>query len=196
MGKASVQRPQGERGFTLMEVLIAVLLTAIITAAAYQFYASTHQQVVSQMEISDMQQICRNTLNEIGRTVRMAGFKIGTHPPYRINGDSLYVFFCGSQPVDTVLYYLQEYADFDYGALGPLPAGTHLHRLMKKVNSGPAAVFSDLISRIRFVPVDSTSLAITVAVHAAKADPTFNQNQGYRTFVNTERAEMRNLTLN
>jgi prepilin-type N-terminal cleavage/methylation domain-containing protein len=190
-----MRRLYSQDGFSLLEALIAVSLLVIIITAAFEFYIASHQVVTSQVEVSDMQQVCRSSLNEIGRTVKMAGFRIGTHVPYSIDGDTLHVYYRGTQPIDTVTYYLQEFTPAEYQALDKRPAGQKLHHLMKKTNGAPEAIYSDFISRINFSVVDSTAMDITIEVCASRSDGTFIRNGGFRTVVNSQRVEMRNLSI-
>jgi prepilin-type N-terminal cleavage/methylation domain-containing protein len=185
---------RAQRGFTLIEVLIAVLITAIVAVAAFRFYVTMHSQVITQQEISEMQQLCRASLTEMCTTLKKAGYKMSDnpHPKWQINGDSLYVFYSETQPVDTVLYYLEEFTTFEYTKSDSLPAGVKLYKLMKKENSGVPAIFSDFITGCRFTSIDDANLQITVQTQTSKKDEAFNQNGGFRRFSNTERVTIRN----
>ncbi|UCD64438.1 MAG: prepilin-type N-terminal cleavage/methylation domain-containing protein [Candidatus Zixiibacteriota bacterium] len=187
-------------GFSLIELLIAVLITGIVAAAAFHFYVQMNQQVVTQQEISDMQQLSRATLQEMGKTLRMAGYMVPDHAPYRINGCSLAVYysFTGNlNDVDSVLYYLEEFNEIEYLDVPHRPAGLHLYKVMKKVSSDPAETFSDFVTSIQYnvVNVDSSEVAITLEVQTSRADEDYLENDGFRRFVNTERVNMRNANL-
>ena len=108
------------KGYTLIELLISLFITGLLVAAGMKFYVSMHNQALAQEEISYMQQNARSCLQEVSKSLRMAGYKIGSHPAYRINGDSLYVFYNDSQPVDTVLYYLEDYTTSELPWIGTL----------------------------------------------------------------------------
>lgn len=180
-------------GFTLIEVMIALLITGIIAAATFGFYVTMHNNVVTQQEVSEMQQICRNSLDEIATSLRMAGYKLDGHAPYRVSGDSLFIFFSATQPVDTVLYYLEEFTDVDYANSPKVPKGMTLWKLMKKVNSNPAACFSEYVCGLRYNVIDSATVAITMAVQTSRSDATYGKNSGFREFSNTERISIRNV---
>jgi prepilin-type N-terminal cleavage/methylation domain-containing protein len=196
MACTNVKRTAAESGFTLIEVLIAVLITAIVAAAAFQFYVSMHNQVITQQEISDMQQLCRASLNEMATTLRKAGYKMSesSHDKYRISGDSLFIYYSETQLVDTCMYYLQEFTAYEYTKSDSLPTGVKLYNLMKKENSNPPAIFADFITAIRFNPIDSANVEITVQVQTSKKDETFNNFGGFRRFTNTERVTIRNMS--
>lgn len=184
-----------QAGFTILEVLVAGLITGILAMSSFQFYISMHNQTLTQEEVSDMQTNCRASLHEIGQTLRMGGYKLGTHDPYDIYGDSLYVFFSETQPVDTVLYFLQEFSDQEYAQGYPRPAGMRIFKLMKKVNSLKAAVFADYIKTIRYTAVASDEVLVAITIESQKPDETFQTNNGYRTFTLVDRVILRNANL-
>jgi len=179
------------RGFTLIELFIALFMTGIIAAAGFQFYVSMHNSTVTQEDISDMQNTSRTSLQEMVRTVRMAGFKVGTHVPYRVNGDSLYVFYSDTQPVDTILFFLQEDPSGGVAAV----EGVVARRLMKQVNSNPAGVYSDNVRAISYTVVDPSTIDITVQIQTARSDETFSRHDGHRFLSMTERVTIRNLDI-
>ena len=189
-------RIQENRGFTLLEVLISLFLTGVIAAAGFNFFVTMHNQRLVQEEISDMQQSSRNSLDEIASVLRMAGYKVGGHTPYHINGDSLYVFFSETQPVDTVIFYVDDYGDYDLGNPGlTAPSGLEPRRLMKKQNSATPAVFADYIRYMLFNVVDTNTIDVTLVTQASKPDEAYTGNYGYRLYVATERVNLRNIDL-
>ena len=60
-------------GFSLLEVLIALTLTAIVTSAILRAYLVQHTQYIAQDDATAVQQNARAALDEIARHVRMAG---------------------------------------------------------------------------------------------------------------------------
>lgn len=190
-------------GFTLIELLIAALITAVLAAAAFQFYVTMQQQVTTQKDISDMQQISRSCLQEIGKNLRMAGYMLpAAHPAYEIPTPTEIWIYIGigdlsdPDPVDTVKYFLQEYTSAEYADVPFLPTGMQLFKLMKQEDSWvDPEVFADFITMISFTPIGTSEMAITLEVQTAKGDETFSLNDGFRTFLNTERITMRNLTI-
>jgi type II secretory pathway pseudopilin PulG len=190
------QSKHRQAGFTILEVLVAGLITGILAVSSFQFYASMHNQTLTQEEVSDMQTNCRAALYEIERTLRMGGYLLGdTHNPFEISGDSLRVFFNDSQPVDTVLYFLQEFSDAEYSQGYPRPQGMRIYKLMKKVNSQKVAVFADFIKSIRYTAAAPDEVMVAVTVESQKPDETFQSNHGYRTFTLVDRVILRNANL-
>jgi prepilin-type N-terminal cleavage/methylation domain-containing protein len=63
-----------DRGVTLIELLIALVVSAIIVAALYRTFVSQQKSYVVQEQVADMQQNARVALNRMMREIRMAGF--------------------------------------------------------------------------------------------------------------------------
>lgn len=186
----------GDHGVTLLELLVAALIATIVATAAFNFYSKMHQASLAQVDVSDMQQLGRGTIYEIERALRSAGFKLPKgHPSFEIKADSLVVYTSGAQPVDTILYYLEEFTADEYAASPGLPDSQKVWKLMRKTNSLAPAKFSDYISSLQYVPIDSTSLAITVTILASRKDDSYVPNGGFRRFSLGLIAVMRNLRL-
>ncbi len=154
-----------------------------------------HNQTETQYEVSEVQHLCRSSVNEIKKTLRLAGFKLATHPPYEIKTDSLAIYFSQTQPVDTVLYYLEEFNDYEYSKVHGLPEDVQLFKLMKKENSGSAEICADFIQSIGFTQIDSKTMEITITAQVSKADDTFEANEGFRTWTLDEQVSLRNVNL-
>jgi prepilin-type N-terminal cleavage/methylation domain-containing protein len=182
------------KGFTFIELLIALFLTGIITFAALQFYMTINQQSFSQQEMADIQQMNRASLEEISTTLRSAGYGLSTHPAYKATADSLFVYMRRSNPVDTIAYFLEEFSLEEYTELmGENSSGTSVYKLMRKVNSDTAQVFADYLTDLRFTVINSKLVAVTLETQSARPDETFQQNNGYRRFTNTDRVMIRNI---
>ena len=63
----------GENGFTLLELLVAMLLTVIASLAIYMAYNSQHKSYTVQEQVSAMQQNLRAAMYYMQRDIRMAG---------------------------------------------------------------------------------------------------------------------------
>ncbi len=167
-----------QKGITLVELLIALLMTFIVGSAALEFYASQHNQWLAQTDISDMQQNVRALIDELTRSIRSAGYGIIVgHPSLRVTSDTLMVFRRDSTKIDTIQYYIC-FAD----TLHP--------NLVKKINQSAAQVFAEDIESVRFV---RSGALITVAMVAreGRIDREYS-GDGYRRRTLIARAEVRN----
>lgn len=63
-----------QSGFTLIEVLIASMLTAVIATFIFNLYINQHKVVTIQEQITDMQQNGRASIDELAKQIRMAGY--------------------------------------------------------------------------------------------------------------------------
>ena len=195
MVRLKPNRLKCSRGFTILEVVIAALITGILATASFRFYTSMHNQTEAQYEVSELQHQCRASVHEMKKTLRLAGFKLTAHPAIEINGDSLAIYFSETQPVDTVLYFLQEFGDLDYYRIPDLPDGQQLFRLVRQRNSQPAEIFTDFIVDVGFKPIDSKTMLITITAQTSKKDETFEENNGFRTWTLEEQVSLRNVIL-
>lgn len=75
-----------EKALTLLEVLLAILLSCLVGLVLYQMYYTQDRTYTIQSEISEMQQNLRVAIEKISRDITMAGF---AQPPWTtINGES------------------------------------------------------------------------------------------------------------
>jgi hypothetical protein len=167
-----------ERGITLVEVLIAALLTFIVGSAGLEFYASQHNQWLAQTDISDMQQNGRAVLDELTRSIRSAGYGIITgHVSITVTSDTLTIFRKDSTKIDTIQYYVC-FTD----TLHP--------NLVKKINQDAAQVFAEDIESVQFLQSGALITAILVA-REVRNDPEY-AGDGYRRRTLIARAQVRN----
>ena len=190
----SLRKIRSSAGVTIVELLIACLISATVAAASFQFYSSMHGAAMAQDTISELQHQGRNTLRDMRKTVRMAGFDLDSHIPYLISGDTLAIYFSMTQPVDTVLYYLDEFSSSDYLKVLHRPTGRKLYRLYKKTNSEQAGLYADFVNEFTVVQMNSTTLIMSITVMAERADDRYTENNGYRTYSQGERVSLRNVS--
>lgn len=88
---------KASKGFTLVELLVALLLAAIVTSSAMALYITQHKQLIIQDEVSDMQSSIRAATAELANKVRMAGYKVPEGLPAIIakntNPDTIQIAF-------------------------------------------------------------------------------------------------------
>lgn len=65
-----------QKAFTILELLIALIITGILTTAMYQLYLTQHKNYLIQNDITNVQQNARATIDELSRQLRMAGFQL------------------------------------------------------------------------------------------------------------------------
>ena len=68
-----IQLKKFQEGFTLIEVLIAIVISGVLMTATLQFYISQHNNMLVQHDISDMQQNLRACVDELSLNLRNAG---------------------------------------------------------------------------------------------------------------------------
>jgi len=61
-------------GFTLVELLIALVVASLVLAAVYSSLQSQHASYLAQDQVVEMQQNLRAAMNIMGRELRMAGY--------------------------------------------------------------------------------------------------------------------------
>ena len=189
-----LKKRNNQAGFSILEVLIAAIITGIIATSAFSFYIKMSEQAEHQFNVSEMHQLCRTSLYDIRKTLMQAGFKLTAHPAYEVKGDTLAVYYSDTQPVDTILYYLEEYTDAEYAAIADLPQSHQLFKLYKKVNSDAPALFADYIVDIIYNQVDAANMIVSISVHSLLKDDSYQPNDGFRTFRVSERINIRNIT--
>jgi len=179
---------------TLAELMIAAVIFAAVATAGFQFYSRMHMATMAQDSISELQHQGRNTLRDMRKSARLAGFDLKSHIPLRVSGDTLVIHYSLSQPVDTVKYYLDEYSTLEYGKVASLPSGTKLYRLMKRVNSEAPTLYADNVTEFNVVRPDIKTMLLTITLQAERRDDKYTENNGYRTYSQGERVYMRNVS--
>jgi len=76
-------------GYTLVEALVALILTAVVITTIFEVYITQHRNWNVQTDISDMQQNARAAIDELTRQIRMAGnqLPLGIDPIEAYNTD-------------------------------------------------------------------------------------------------------------
>ncbi len=64
------------RGFSFLEVLIALGMMGIVTTAVFKIYINQHKNYLIQDDVTNIQQNARASIDEIARNVRMAGYDL------------------------------------------------------------------------------------------------------------------------
>lgn len=184
----SLRKLSNTAGITLVEILVSLFITGLLATASFQFYSDMNGRTLTQQDLSELQHICRTTVYELKKSIRMAGYKIGSHEPFEITGDTLLVYQQGANPVDTTRYFLAP------ETLSEEIEGAHqLYQLMKQVNSDPAVPMSDNLRTLTFTEVDSANIQVDVTAESERRDHEYEVNDGFKSYSLTELIKIRNV---
>ena len=71
--KSDLRRLQNSDGMTLIELVVALLISTILMFSIYLTYLSQHKAYTVQDQVTDMQQNLRAAMFHMEREIRMAG---------------------------------------------------------------------------------------------------------------------------
>lgn len=186
-----MRKVRNQFGLTLLEMLITVFLSGILMTAGLKFYSTMQSQTTSQMELSNVQSICRCSMDEIKSALRDAGFMLTTHDAYFINGDTLMVYYKNDSLVDTMGYFLAE--DQRDDDINGESAASPTYRLMKREINGRVSIYADNIIGISYREVSANRIEITITAQSELWDEAYNFNNGYRRYTLSEEVYLRNI---
>jgi len=167
-----------QKGITLVELLIACLMTFIIGGAALEFYASQHNQWLAQTDVSDMQQNARALKDELTTSIRSAGYGIiAGHPRIVVTSNTLTIYRKDSTKIDTIQYYVS-HANPDHPSL------------VKQINQDSPQVFAEDIESVQFTRTGNL-ITVTLVAREGRRDPEYALD-GYRRRTMVVSAEVRN----
>jgi prepilin-type N-terminal cleavage/methylation domain-containing protein len=69
---------KGQKGFTIIELMIVLVISAVVTAAVYAIFITQQKTYAIQTGVTDMQQNARAALMLMVRDLRMAGAGVGS----------------------------------------------------------------------------------------------------------------------
>jgi type IV pilus assembly protein PilW len=69
-----MKRKRSNQGFTLTELLVAMVISGIVAAGIYSTFYSQQKSYLTQEQIAAMQQNLRAAMHLLGRDIRMAGY--------------------------------------------------------------------------------------------------------------------------
>lgn len=101
-------------GFSLIEVLIALFLTTLVTTAAFKAYVTQHKNYIIQDDITEIQQGARASIDELTKQIRMAGYAL----PYGLPS----IIAANSDPDTITITYHQDGCDTYLSDPMPLPS--------------------------------------------------------------------------
>lgn len=172
-----------QRGMSILEMLIATLLSAMVIAAALEFYVTQHHAWLMQDDVSEVQHNARACLDEIASQLRMAGYGLPPgHPPFAIGQDSITIYARGDSLVDTTVYYVA-YID----SVSPV--------LVRDLPSTGPRVYSDGIESLTVAQTGASLLQVTLVARSSRTEEEFLGGDGYRRRQLTTEVRARNLAL-
>jgi len=173
-----MNRIRDQKGMTLIELLIAALLTFVIGSAALEFYSAQHNQWLAQTDVSDMQQNARALKDELTSSIRSSGYGIiAGHPRMLVTSDILTIYRRDSTKIDTIQYYVAS-ADADHP------------NLLKQINRDSPQVFAEDIESVNFARAGNL-ITVTLVAREGRRDPEL-AGDGYRRRTIVVSAEIRN----
>jgi len=96
----------GIKGVSLIEVMIALVLTGIIATAVLRLYSTQHKNYMVQDDVTGIQSAARASIDELTRQVRMAGYGLPLGVPpliaYNTDPDTIIVTYA-AENCETVL---------------------------------------------------------------------------------------------
>ena len=193
------------RGFTLIELMIALVISSIVVAGTFYYFTTQEKAFIVQEQITEMQQNARGGMDFIARELRMIGYGV-TSGAIITEADSNAITFLGDIDGDgtpeTIRYALDT---------------TDL-QLTREVDSGGAVEVAENITSTGVVfqyfdnndndlstsdplPLDATNrtnirrINASVTARTDNPDPDYSANNGYRTISYTTDIRPRNLGL-
>jgi len=191
------------RGFTFIEVLIALTISAFVFAAVVNFFIGQQQHYNVRMQVAAMQENTRTGLDFMGRELSMAGYD-----PTEAAGAGIMVANANTLQVTMDLNGNGTTADADENVTYVLFNNDGDQSLGRTV-AGTTELVATNISALRFdytladgtvtaTPADPgqiRAIDVTLTGRTAQPDPQYPTNGGYRDLTLTTRILLRNIAL-
>jgi prepilin-type N-terminal cleavage/methylation domain-containing protein len=162
-----------QRGFTLVEMLIALLILGLVSTAGLSFYTREHAQLQQQVDVSDTQQGVRSVMEEITRKIRLAGYRVyGSNALTTLNNNTwLALQYHDGTRIRTELFF-----PFTNTATGH-------NDLMCQMDGEAMQVFAEGIDSVKFTPggMGLGTEWVTVDLVARTDNPGFRSTTSYGT---------------
>jgi hypothetical protein len=89
------------KGISLIEILVALIVTGIISAAMFKIYINQHHSWMIQDSMIEMQQNARAAVDELTRQIRQTGYQLPNGLPpleaYDTNPDTIIIHYNGEE---------------------------------------------------------------------------------------------------
>ena len=199
--------PESDRGFTLVELLIAMAVGLVLLGAMYGVFSMHNKTFGTQEQIAEMQQNARAAMDMMTREIRMAGYDpIGSAGARIVSAASSSINFTlditstsnpgtpdgdTADPNEHITYSLytvdgiQKLGRKSTASAGNQPVAEHVQSL--------AFQYWDANGNTTTTAADIRRIQIAITVQTAKPDPDYTTNSGYRTYTLTSIITPRNL---
>ena len=209
----------GSRGFTLVEMLIAMAVGLVVLGAMYSTFTIQNKTFANQEEIVTMQQSVRAGMDMMAREIGMAGYdplRVYPYPPpdncpstnfscQVVSGSQLQIKadLRGANPNDppdgSITNNSEENIIYKFDSANKRitrDSGSGDQPFVENVDNFTFKYFkSDGITEVT-LPAESGQvrvIRITITGRTAKPDPSYSANGGYRTYTLTSVIAPRNL---
>ena len=193
------------RGFTLIEVLLALALSSLTIGAIYSLYVSQVKSQVVRENILDMQQQARAALDLVSRELKMAGYdprgvnrdQLRGNNFYGVTVDSTHLIIKADLDGNGIPTNSNESIVFSHDSStltlrrntggGRQPLGENIEAFSVKYfdGEGNPTTQSEHVRQVE----------LSVTTRTEKSDPHYPQNGGYRNLTLHTRVTPRNLDL-
>jgi prepilin-type N-terminal cleavage/methylation domain-containing protein len=203
-GRRRMRLSAGDKGFTLVELLIATSIGLFLLSAAYSIFVLQNKTLNAQEQIVGMQRNVRAVMDMITRETRMAGYDpAGVNADLDASNDFSGITASSSQ--------LEIKADLDGNAIVSAD-----ERIIYAYDSGNMHITRDVgdgnqilaeeIEAFDFEYMDSAGntttadaevrkIRITIRGRTSMPDPGYGDNGGYRSYELVSDVQLRNLSL-
>jgi type IV pilus assembly protein PilW len=207
--KALHPSPESDRGFTMIELLIAMAVGLVLLGAMYGVFTMHNKTFGTQERIAEMQQNARAAMDIMTREIRMAGYDpldsagaglvsaasgsinftldiTSTSGPDSPDGDT-------EDPNENITYSL--YTTDGIQKLGRKSQATAIIQPVAEHVQSLAFQYWNAAGGTPATIADIRRIQATITVRTTKPDPDYTPNGGYRTYTLTSVITPRNLGL-
>ena len=185
------------RGFTLTELLVAIVISGIVVASIYSAYYSQQKSFINQEQVVAMQQNLRAGMDLLEREIRMAGYDpAGNSDAGIVTAADSSINITEDLNGDGDTSDINEDITYSHSD----PDGDGDNDLVRATGAGPAQLLAENIDALYFVyldgdgallatpvttPEDIRSVQITIVARTGRGDPGYTNNKTYQNFQDT-----------